>query len=160
MAFRVDPARDGQVLEYAVEATPGLLTLKPSGGGEIDFVIAGQGTLRVRGRGVSLRLEMPPERWTWAYRLPGAWAFNFSPYQVQLALDVMQGDATLFIRRDEIDNQWRLITPILEAWANQAPPDFPNYAAGSEGPAEADELIARNGHRWSPISGGLSGCEK
>src|SRR5262249_7138442 len=52
--------------------------------------------------------------------------------------------------RDEIENQWRLITPILEAWANQQPPEFPNYAAGSEGPAEADELPARNGHRRRP----------
>ncbi|HKE05841.1 MAG TPA: glucose-6-phosphate dehydrogenase [Blastocatellia bacterium] len=77
-----------------------------------------------------------------------------------LLLDVMQGDATLFIRRDEIENQWRLITPILEAWANQEPPEFPNYAAGSEGPAEDDELVARNGHRWRPISSSLSGCEK
>jgi len=77
-----------------------------------------------------------------------------------LLLDVMQGDATLFTRRDEIENQWRLITPILEAWANQKPPEFPNYAAGSEGPAAADELLARNGHRWRPIISSLSGCEK
>jgi glucose-6-phosphate 1-dehydrogenase len=77
-----------------------------------------------------------------------------------LLLDVMQGDQTLFIRHDEIENQWRLITPILEAWANQEPPEFPNYAAGSEGPVEADELLARNGHRWRPISGSLIGCEK
>jgi glucose-6-phosphate 1-dehydrogenase len=77
-----------------------------------------------------------------------------------LLLDVMQGDATLFIRRDEVENQWRLITPILEAWAKQEPPEFPSYAAGSEGPAEADELVARNGHRWRPIRGSLSGCEK
>jgi len=67
-----------------------------------------------------------------------------------LLLDVMQGDATLFIRRDEIEAQWRLITPILEAWAHQQPPPFPNYAAGSEGPAQADSLPARNGHRWRP----------
>ncbi|SRR6266498_528393 len=54
---------------------------------------------------------------------------------------------------------WRLITPILEAWANQQPPEFPNYAAGSEGPAEADELLARNGHRWRPLRDSLIGCE-
>jgi glucose-6-phosphate 1-dehydrogenase len=77
-----------------------------------------------------------------------------------LLLDVMQGDQTLFIRRDEIENQWRLITPILEAWTKQPPPEFPNYAAGSEGPAEADELLARNGHRWRPLRGSLIGCEK
>jgi glucose-6-phosphate 1-dehydrogenase len=89
-------------------------------------------------------------RTAFGVRLPSAYE--------TLLLDVMQGDATLFIRRDEIDNQWRLITPILEAWANQEPPEFPNYAAGGEGPVEADELLARNGHRWRPISDSLSGC--
>jgi glucose-6-phosphate 1-dehydrogenase len=77
-----------------------------------------------------------------------------------LLLDVMQGDATLFIRRDEVEAQWRLITPILEAWANQEPPEFPNYPAGSEGPVEADELLARNGHRWRSLVNSLTGCEK
>jgi glucose-6-phosphate 1-dehydrogenase len=91
-------------------------------------------------------------RTAFGVRLPSAYE--------TLLLDVMQGDATLFIRRDEIENQWRLITPILEAWANQEPPEFPNYAAGSDGPWEADELLARNGHRWRPLSASLSGCEK
>jgi glucose-6-phosphate 1-dehydrogenase len=76
-----------------------------------------------------------------------------------LLLDVMQGDATLFIRRDEIEAQWRLITPILEAWQQQAP-EFPNYSAGSEGPVEADSLPGRNGHRWRPISDSVSGCKE
>jgi glucose-6-phosphate 1-dehydrogenase len=62
----------------------------------------------------------------------------------------MQGDATLFMRRDEVEAQWRLITPIIEAWAEQDPSQFPNYAAGTNGPSAADELFARasrdNGH--------------
>jgi glucose-6-phosphate 1-dehydrogenase len=69
-----------------------------------------------------------------------------------LLLDVMQGDATLFTRRDEVEAQWRLITPIEEAWAKLPPPEFPDYAAGSEGPREADDLVARNGHRWRSIA--------
>src|SRR6185312_4238164 len=68
-----------------------------------------------------------------------------------LLLDVMQGDATLFTRRDEVEAQWRLITPILAAWREQPPPDMPNYEAGSEGPAAADELLARHGHRWKRL---------
>jgi glucose-6-phosphate 1-dehydrogenase len=76
-----------------------------------------------------------------------------------LLLDLMQGDATLFIRRDEVEAQWRLITPIEDAWAQQDPPEFPNYAAGSEGPAAANELLARNGHGWRALSESLSGCE-
>ena len=77
-----------------------------------------------------------------------------------LLLDVMRGDATLFTRRDGVEAQWRLITPIEEAWAKQSPPDFPNYAAGSEGPAAADELLARNGHSWRRIADSDSGCEE
>ena len=60
-----------------------------------------------------------------------------------LLLDALQGDATLFTRRDETEAEWRLITPILEAWAQQTPPSFPNYPAGSDGPRVADELLAR-----------------
>lgn len=92
MAFRMDPVRDGQVLEYDVETSPSLLKLKPSGGGEVDFVISGLETIRLRGKGVGLRLEMPAERWTWAYQLPGAWAFNYSTSQVQLALEMLKGE--------------------------------------------------------------------
>jgi glucose-6-phosphate 1-dehydrogenase len=70
-----------------------------------------------------------------------------------LLLDVMQGDATLFTRRDEVEAQWRLITPIMEAWAKQDLPQFPNYAAGTNGPVEADELLTRVSHRWRDLMG-------
>lgn len=68
-----------------------------------------------------------------------------------LLLDAMLGDATLFIRSDSVEAQWRLITPIEEAWAQQSPPEFPDYAAGSDGPAAAAALLARNGHHWRPL---------
>ena len=57
-----------------------------------------------------------------------------------LLLDSMRGDATLFTRRDEVEAEWRIITPIEEAWANLPAPAFPNYAAGNEGPASWNEL--------------------
>lgn len=65
-----------------------------------------------------------------------------------LLLDAMRGDATLFTRGDEVEAEWRIITPIEEAWAQLPPPSFPNYAAGSSGPAEADALIAGDHRRW------------
>ncbi len=68
-----------------------------------------------------------------------------------LLLDAMRGDATLFTRRDEVEAEWRIITPIEEAWQQLPTPDFPNYAAGSEGPAAANELVERNGHYWRPL---------
>src|SRR6266478_7973228 len=57
-----------------------------------------------------------------------------------LLLDSVRGDATLFTRRDEVEAEWRIITPIEEAWANLPAPAFPNYAAGNEGPASWNEL--------------------
>ena len=55
----------------------------------------------------------------------------------------MIGEATLFTRSDEVEAAWRVIDPLIAYWANRRPDHFPNYAAGSWGPTEADELIAR-----------------
>jgi glucose-6-phosphate 1-dehydrogenase len=68
-----------------------------------------------------------------------------------LLYDCMIGDATLFQRADNIEAGWRAVQPILDLWANNAPTDFPNYAAGSSGPAAADDLLARDGHSWRPL---------
>jgi glucose-6-phosphate 1-dehydrogenase len=76
-----------------------------------------------------------------------------------LLLDVMQGDATLFTRRDEVEAQWRLITPIEEAWAAQKVKELPTYPAGTDGPPEADALTARNGHRWRKLIETRAGCD-
>jgi glucose-6-phosphate 1-dehydrogenase len=65
-----------------------------------------------------------------------------------LILDAMRGDATLFTRRDEVESEWKIITPIEEAWAALPPPQFPNYAAGSQGPEQAFQLLEPSGHRW------------
>ncbi|MCI0457220.1 MAG: glucose-6-phosphate dehydrogenase [Gemmataceae bacterium] len=66
----------------------------------------------------------------------------------RLLLDALRGDATLFMRSDEVTAAWEFITPILEAWQRQPPPRFPNYAAGSWGPAEADQLLAGCQRGW------------
>lgn len=76
-----------------------------------------------------------------------------------LLLDVMRGDATLFIRSDEVEAQWRLITPIEEAWASQGVKQLPSYQSGTDGPAEAAELPARNGHRWRQLTETVAGCD-
>src|SRR5258708_35882481 len=55
----------------------------------------------------------------------------------------MRGDATLFTRRDEVEAEWRIISPIEEAWAQLPAPDFPNYGAGSEGPTSWHKLLDR-----------------
>jgi len=66
-----------------------------------------------------------------------------------LLLDAMVGDATLFMRSDQVEEAWRVITPIQDAWASRDSLDFPNYSAGTWGPESAEALIARQGHTWS-----------
>ncbi|HVP05430.1 MAG TPA: glucose-6-phosphate dehydrogenase [Dehalococcoidia bacterium] len=65
-----------------------------------------------------------------------------------LLIDAMRGDATLFTRSDEVEAAWEIIDPILDAWGNMPPPKFPNYEAGAWGPADADELIQKDGRTW------------
>ena len=69
-----------------------------------------------------------------------------------LLLDVMEGDATLFMRADQEEYAWSILTPVLEAWAETPAFDFPNYAAGSQGPDAAVALLAESGRRWLPLS--------
>ena len=65
-----------------------------------------------------------------------------------LLLDVMRGDATLFMRSDQIEESWRVIMPVLESWENSKAKDIPVYPAGTWGPAEAQEIIVRDGRSW------------
>ena len=69
-----------------------------------------------------------------------------------LIYDCMIGDATLFQRADNIEAGWQAVQPILDAWANNPPEDFPNYAAGGSGPEAAAELLARDGRAWRPLA--------
>jgi glucose-6-phosphate 1-dehydrogenase len=70
-----------------------------------------------------------------------------------LLLDVMSGDATLFMRADQVEAAWSAVMPVLEAWQNSPPADFPNYPAGSWGPEAAEALIARDGRSWlTPVN--------
>ncbi len=66
----------------------------------------------------------------------------------RLLLDVMAGDATLFMRRDEVEASWTWITNILEAWEASGTRWLPEYGAGSWGPVEADKLIEADGRKW------------
>jgi glucose-6-phosphate 1-dehydrogenase len=65
-----------------------------------------------------------------------------------LLLDIMRGDATLFMRADQVECAWSIVTPILEAWDAVPTADFPNYQPGSWGPEAADVMIARDGRSW------------
>ena len=69
-----------------------------------------------------------------------------------LVYDCMIGDAMLFQRADGVEAGWRAVQPFLDAWRNAGAKGLATYPAGSEGPPEADELLARDGRRWLPIA--------
>ena len=67
-----------------------------------------------------------------------------------LLYDCMMGDATLFQRADNIEAAWAVVQPALDAWGKGGDPEF--YAAGSQGPDAADQLLARDGRHWLPLN--------
>ena len=66
----------------------------------------------------------------------------------RLLYDCMLGDATLFQRSDMVETAWSVVAPIQDVWDALPPRKFPNYAAGSWGPEEADEMLARDHRHW------------
>ncbi len=69
--------------------------------------------------------------------------------------DVMAGDATLFQRADNVEVGWSIVEPILDVLKAIPPAGFPNYAAGTWGPRQADELLERDGCRWRNVGSDL-----
>ena len=68
-----------------------------------------------------------------------------------LLRDAMRGDATLFQRADNVEEGWRVVQPVLDAWAAERSAVIPVYPAGSEGPDEAAAMLGREGRHWNPI---------
>jgi len=94
--------------------------------------------------GTSLRIE--PVKMDFHY---GTSFGKASPEAYErLLLDAMSGDATLFARRDEVEEAWAFIDPIEKTWAEKNAPPLTLYPSGSWGPEEADELLARDGRAW------------
>ena len=69
----------------------------------------------------------------------------------RLLLDAIQGDASLFMRADEIERAWEIMDPIIAAAEQPTPRKPEEYAVGSQGPASADALLAEEGRKWQPI---------
>jgi glucose-6-phosphate 1-dehydrogenase len=69
-----------------------------------------------------------------------------------LVYDCMIGDAILFQHADGVEAGWRAVQPFIDAWHSAGGRGLATYPAGSEGPAEADQLLARDGRRWRPIA--------
>jgi glucose-6-phosphate 1-dehydrogenase len=77
----------------------------------------------------------------------GAFRTGMPEAYERLILDAVLGDATLFTRTDEVEEQWKLVDAIVAPWKRDRP-SFPNYAAGTWGPHAADELLDRDGRSW------------
>jgi glucose-6-phosphate 1-dehydrogenase len=92
-------------------------------------------------------LDLAPVRLHFSYTDFGS-RIETTGYE-QLLYDCMVGDPTLFHRADMVEDAWKIATPILDLWRSLPARDFPNYAAGTSGPRSADELIGRDGRRWS-----------
>jgi glucose-6-phosphate 1-dehydrogenase len=98
-------------------------------------------SVKVPGHGMTIRTVHMDFLYGGAFRtgLPEAYE--------RLILDAMLGEATLFTRIDEVEEQWSLVDAIVAAWPRDRPA-FPNYAAGTWGPPSADELLERDGRAW------------
>ena len=82
------------------------------------------------------------------FRYGGSFGARSPEAYERLLLDALRGDATLFMRSDELQAAWEFCDPILEAWKKSPPTNFPNYAAGTWGPKEADKLLAGCAATW------------
>jgi glucose-6-phosphate 1-dehydrogenase len=82
------------------------------------------------------------------FRYGSAFGSNTPEAYERLLLDGMRGEATLFTRRDEVEEQWAFMDPVIEAWRAEANAPPPLYSGGSWGPEQADDLLARDGRRW------------
>jgi glucose-6-phosphate 1-dehydrogenase len=69
----------------------------------------------------------------------------------RLLLDAINGDPTLYARRDGVEESWRFIMPILEAWEGESVGPPPKYGMGSDGPREAEVLLRRDGRMWRKL---------
>ena len=121
-----------------VDAQPARLVIQiqPSQGIVLKFIAKEPG-LPLRLRPVDMRFSYRE-----AFKTAAPEAYE------TLLRDIMVGDATLFMRADQVEAAWQLIMPILDVWQANPAPDFPNYASGTWGPESAELLVARDGRSW------------
>jgi glucose-6-phosphate 1-dehydrogenase len=106
-------------------------------------------SLRINSKQPGSRVRIEPVAMDFRY---GAAFGGASPDAYErLLLDVMAGDATLFMRRDAVEAAWEWVTAILDGWREHGTKWLPEYQAGTCGPVEVDRLIERDGRRWRAL---------
>jgi glucose-6-phosphate 1-dehydrogenase len=103
-------------------------------------------SLRFNGKVPGTSMEIRPVRMHFSYDSEFG-AYTPEAYE-RLLLEAITGDATLFIRRDEVETAWRIVDPVREAWEGRPLSAKEFYPAGTWGPVAADELLAQRGHAW------------
>jgi glucose-6-phosphate 1-dehydrogenase len=109
--------------------------IQPDEGVSLEFAA------KVPGQGITLRTVHMDFLYGGTFRTGIPEAYE------RLLLDCLLGDATLFTRSDEVEEQWSLVDAIVGFWKRDRP-SFPNYAAGAWGPAGAEQLMRRDGRTW------------
>ena len=103
-------------------------------------------TLRFNGKIPGTSIQLRPVRMHFSYNAEFG-AYTPEAYE-RLLLEALAGDATLFIRRDEVETAWGIVDRIREHWKSKALGQSEFYAAGSWGPAAAEELLSGQGQAW------------
>jgi glucose-6-phosphate 1-dehydrogenase len=103
-------------------------------------------SLRFNGKIPGTSLRVRPVRMHFGYDTEFG-AYTPEAYE-RLLLEAMAGDATLFIRRDEVETAWGIVDPIRKSWDGQPLTNREFYAAGTWGPVAAEDLLAQSGHVW------------
>jgi glucose-6-phosphate 1-dehydrogenase len=103
-------------------------------------------SLRFNGKVPGMSLGVRPVRMHFSYDSEFG-AYTPEAYE-RLLLEAIAGDATLFIRRDEVETAWQIVDSVRDGWQNKALTNREFYAAGTWGPIAADELLAQKGHAW------------
>jgi glucose-6-phosphate 1-dehydrogenase len=103
-------------------------------------------TLHFNGKVPGMSLGVRPVRMHFSYDAEFG-AYTPEAYE-RLLLEAIEGDATLFIRRDEVETAWQIVDSIRAGWQNKPLTNREFYAAGTWGPIAADDLLAQSGHEW------------
>jgi glucose-6-phosphate 1-dehydrogenase len=133
--FKRAPHPPFEVTEDGLRPNVLVVHVQPDEGVSLEFAA------KVPGQGMTLRTVHMDFLYGGAFRTGIPEAYE------RLILDCLLGDSTLFTRSDEVEEQWSLVDAIVAFWKRDRPA-FPNYAAGTWGPAAADELMRRDGRSW------------
>lgn len=103
-------------------------------------------TLRINGKVPGTSMQLRPVRMHFSYDTEFG-AYTPEAYE-RLLLEAIEGDATLFIRRDEVETAWSIVDPIRAAWSDEVLTEREFYPAGTWGPIAADQMLSVRGHMW------------